>query len=81
MSDFETQKLEGIATIKEDVEQAILLYSWAQTSDCPRCGCDSTLLIGPGTTMDDRYVEVVDCELCDAVMQEIVGEVDAAELL
>lgn len=70
--------LEGIDSIKHDAEQAILLHSWAQTADCPACSCESTLLLGPETRADDRYAEVVDCELCDAVMQAIVG--DVAEL-
>lgn len=68
--------LEGTAEIKQDVEQAILLHSWAQTADCPACGCDSSLLIGPETATGERCVEVPDCELCDAVMQAIVGDVD-----
>lgn len=78
MFNSERNDLEGIGTIKQDVEQAILLHSWAQTSDCPQCGCDFTHLIGPETPTKGRHVEVVDCELCDAVMQAIVGEIDAS---
>lgn len=40
-----------------------------------------TLLIGPETTTEGRHVEAVDCELCDAVMQTIVGAINASDLL
>lgn len=76
MFDSNRSDLEGIADIKDGIEEMILLHCWSQTSACPACGCDSALRIGPETG-SEQAVEVVDCELCETVVQAIVGEIDA----
>lgn len=52
-----------------------MLHCWAQISECPLCGCDSEILFSHQTNDPDRFVEVTDCELCDAVLQDVAGHV------
>ncbi len=75
MFDSNPNDLEGIANIKADVEEAILLHCWSRTNVCPACECQSTLEIGIETG-DDVMVAVPDCPLCDAVIRDIAGDIE-----
>lgn len=75
MFDSNPNDLEGIVDIKEDVEEAILLHCWSRTNVCPACECQSTLEIGVETG-DDSAVTVPDCPLCNAIMQNVAGDIE-----
>lgn len=74
MFDSDPNDLEGIADIKTDVEEAILLHGWSRTDTCPACECQSSLEIGVETG-DNAAVAVPDCPLCDAIMKDVAGDV------
>lgn len=74
MFDSDPNDLEGIADIKGDVEEAILLYCWRRADSCPACECASSLEIGVETG-DNAAVAVPDCPLCDAIIRDVAGEI------
>lgn len=80
MFDFDSSTQKSFAELRNDIDRTILFHCWAQTKECPECGCRSELMFVPETTTDDRYVEVTDCDTCDAVVQAIVGALDSNEL-
>lgn len=75
MTQLDSDQLESAGGIKSEVEEAILLHSWANTDSCPKCNCEASLRLGCEAG-DDSLVSVPDCSLCDAVMSEIAGKVD-----
>jgi hypothetical protein len=72
--DSEVQK--SFAQIRVGIDRSILLHSWAHINVCPRCGCESEILFGDQTPTDENYVGIEDCELCNAVLQEMAGHID-----
>lgn len=76
MSRFDPDAKKSFAQLRAGIDKTILLHSWAHTDLCPKCGCQSEILFAEQTSTDERYVEIEDCELCDAILQEVAGDID-----
>lgn len=66
----------SFAEIREGIDKTILLHSWAHIDVCPLCGCESEILFAEQTPTDEKYVEIEDCKLCNAILQEVAGHID-----
>lgn len=65
----------SIGELTDNIEREILDHSWQRAEMCPQCGNESDLRIGPEHE-SDRYVVVPECGLCDAVVAQLLGEID-----
>jgi hypothetical protein len=76
MSGFDPNHQKSFAELREGIDQSIMLHCWAQISVCPVCGCESEILFGQQTSDPEKFVEIGDCELCNAVLQEVADHID-----
>ena len=81
MSGFDPSTQKSFAEIREGIDRTIMLHCWAQISVCPVCGCESDMQFGNQTSDPEKFVEIGDCELCDAVLHEIAGHIDPVDWL
>lgn len=75
MFGFDTNTQKSIGQVREEIDRTIMLHCWAQIAACPACGCNSELSFTDRTNSEETSVEV-ECELCNAVLQQIVGDVE-----
>ena len=73
---FDPDAKKSFAEMREGIDKTILLHSWAHINVCPQCGCESEILFAEQTATDEKHVEIEDCELCDAILQEVAGHID-----
>lgn len=78
MSGFDPNSQKSFAELRDGIDRTIMLHCWAQISECPVYGCDSELLFDQQTD-SDRFVEIEDCELCNAVLQDVAGHIRPGE--
>lgn len=76
MFDFDSSTQKSFAELRDGIDRTIMLHCWAQTNECPECGCHSELLFAPETPTTNRYVEVQDCDTYDAIRQTAVRNPD-----
>lgn len=76
MTGFDPNSQKSFAEIRDGIDQSIMRYCWAKTGECPVCGCESSILFDEQTHNDDKYVEIEDCELCNAVLQAVAGDLN-----
>jgi hypothetical protein len=76
MSRFDSDVQKSFDQIRDGIDRSILLHSWAHISVCPLCGCEAEILFADQTPTDEKYVEIEDCELCNAVLQQVAGNIE-----
>lgn len=76
MSGFDSDVKKSFAQLRAGIDKTILLHSWAHIDVCPLCGCESEILFAEQTPTDEKYVEIEDCKLCNAILQEVAGHID-----
>lgn len=79
MKGFDSDAKKSFAQLRDGIDRTIMLHAWNSITECPLCGCDSRIVFGPDTHDEDTYVEIEDCELCNAILQEIAGDIDPRE--
>ena len=63
----------SIEQLREEIDETILHHVWNETGRCPLCDCTSDIEFGERTP-SSIGVTVEGCELCNAVLQSVVGD-------
>lgn len=76
MTRFDSDAQKSFAQIRDGIDRTIMQHCWSQVTVCPRCGCEAEILYGDATHDASTFVEIPDCDLCNAILQEIAGDIE-----